>query len=156
MSDAEESPEPGSFWKATGDVLEDNGESELAEMCRNLGDTIEEAVQSDPAYADGDIDLEAPLGDGSEVFAAEAEADPSWRLETPHFLNTERGDPEAAIQIEEISDGKVWLHTSIEENDLELATLLQLEAESARSLGRVLIRSAAYAEVSGGESDGDA
>jgi len=102
------------------------------------------------------IDLEAPLGDGSEVTAPAVEGGFSWRLESPHFFTTEESRPVATVQIDEIANRKVWLWANTEEDNLELSTLLQLPPASARQLGRMLIRAAAYAEEQGGDADGDA
>ena len=147
--------EPGEFWNATAAVLEENGEAELAALGRELGDRLGETATPAAALADGAIDLGAPLDDGREVFEPAIEGVASWRLETPHFLTTELEDPPATLQIEEIANGDVWLHTDTEEAGLELATLVQLPPDGARQLGRILIRAAAYADAQGGVADGE-
>lgn len=103
---------------------------------------------SDPAI-DIDIDLDAPLGDASEVYGAEVQAPTGFRAETPYAAVTTDDQPPTTVTIDEIHDGAAWLTMVAEMDDAEFSTLTKLSAPDARALGYALLRAADYIDRQG-------
>lgn len=103
-------------------------------------------------FGDG-VDLEAPLGDASEVYAETIPSEVGFSVESDHLYLSEISVEGGETAVDEISDGEVYLWDRVDIDGLELSTLKTLDPEAARELASVLWRAADYADRHRGEDE---
>lgn len=107
---------------------------------------------------DLDLDLDAPLGDASEVYDTRAQAWFGYTFDSPHAFVTDNDTrPTGTLRVEEIHDAEVHVALLADHGETSFSALASLDPDNARAFALAVLRAAEYADRQAeGRGPGDA
>lgn len=98
------------------------------------------------------LDIDAPLGDASEVYETIATGETHADVDTP-YANFDTGGGPGEVFVDDISPRGVFLVSRFKTDDARFGVLSKLDPDDARRLAYALLRSADYVDEMRGDSE---